>query len=113
MVREVQRCLLRDLTLHWTESGSKLGGSIVLSNPRGKYGISGSVHGSAITFGAVGAGGHVYGLCVWEIDVGPLPHPGGRRSLERAQDALTVRALHREAAWMAGPTGVAQAVSRR
>lgn len=43
-------------TLHWTESGSKLGGSIVLSNPRGKYGISGSVHGSAITFGAVGAG---------------------------------------------------------
>lgn len=56
MVREVQRCLLRDLTLHWTESGSKLGGSIVLSNPRGKYGISGSVHGSAITFGAVGAG---------------------------------------------------------
>jgi hypothetical protein len=43
-------------TLHWTQSGSKLSGSITLSNPRGKYHISGSVHGSAITFGAVGAG---------------------------------------------------------
>lgn len=43
-------------TLRWTQSGSRLGGSITLSNPRGKYGISGSVHGSAITFGAVGAG---------------------------------------------------------
>jgi hypothetical protein len=43
-------------TLRWTQSGSRLSGSIALSNPRGKYGISGSVHGSAITFGAVGAG---------------------------------------------------------
>ena len=43
-------------TLHWTQTGSKLKGSITLSNPRGKYGIGGSVHGSSITFGAVGAG---------------------------------------------------------
>lgn len=43
-------------TLHWKQSGSRLSGSIALSNPRGKYGIGGSVHGSAITFGAVGAG---------------------------------------------------------
>jgi hypothetical protein len=43
-------------TLHWTQSGSKLSGSITLSNPSGKYGIGGSVRGSAITFGAVGAG---------------------------------------------------------
>lgn len=43
-------------TLRWTQSGSKLNGSIMLSNPAGKYGITGSVRGSAITFGAVGAG---------------------------------------------------------
>lgn len=43
-------------TLHWTQSGSRLSGSITLSNPRGKYGISGSVTGTAIRFGAVGAG---------------------------------------------------------
>ena len=43
-------------TLRWTQSGSRLIGSITLSNPSGRYGISGSVHGSAITFGAVAAG---------------------------------------------------------
>jgi hypothetical protein len=43
-------------TLHWTEKKSVLTGSITLSNPSGKYGINGSVHGSAIKFGAVGAG---------------------------------------------------------
>lgn len=42
--------------LHWTQSGSKLTGTITLSYPSGKYPITGSVHGSAITFGAVGAG---------------------------------------------------------
>jgi hypothetical protein len=39
-------------TLHWTQSGAILHGSIRLSNPPGKYGINGSVHGSAIKFGA-------------------------------------------------------------
>jgi hypothetical protein len=43
-------------TLHWTQSGSSLTGSITLSSPSGKYGVSGSVHGTAISFGAVGAG---------------------------------------------------------
>jgi hypothetical protein len=43
-------------TLRWTQSGSKLSGSITLSNPKGKYGITGAVRGSAITFGVVGAG---------------------------------------------------------
>jgi opacity protein-like surface antigen len=43
-------------TLHWTLSNSKLTGSITLSNPRGKYTVTGSVHGSDIQFGAVGAG---------------------------------------------------------
>jgi hypothetical protein len=42
--------------LHWTQSGSALIGSITLSNPHGKYPISGRVRGSAISFGAVGAG---------------------------------------------------------
>ena len=43
-------------TLHWTQSGTGLSGSITLSSPSGKYGVTGSVHGSAISFGAVGAG---------------------------------------------------------
>jgi hypothetical protein len=43
-------------TLHWKQTGSKLTGSITLSNPKGTYGITGSVRGSAIKFGAVGAG---------------------------------------------------------
>ena len=43
-------------TLHWTETGSKLTGSITLSSPSGTYGVTGSVNGTAIKFGAVGAG---------------------------------------------------------
>jgi hypothetical protein len=43
-------------TLHWTLSGSTLRGSITLSSPGGTYGINGKVSGSAISFGAVGAG---------------------------------------------------------
>jgi hypothetical protein len=42
--------------LHWTQSGSKLTGTIKLSQPSGTFSINGSVHGSAISFGAVGAG---------------------------------------------------------
>lgn len=43
-------------TLHWTQTGSKLHGTIALSNPGGRYSITGSVRGKAIAFGAVGAG---------------------------------------------------------
>ena len=43
-------------TIHWTQSGPKLRGTIALSNPHGKYPITGSVRGSAITFGTVGVG---------------------------------------------------------
>jgi hypothetical protein len=43
-------------TLHWTQKGSRLTGSIKLSSPSGTFSIGGSVHGSAIKFGAVGAG---------------------------------------------------------
>src|SRR5689334_8635661 len=43
-------------TLRWTQSGSKLTGTIKLSFPSGTYSINGSVNGSSINFGAVGAG---------------------------------------------------------
>ena len=43
-------------TLHWTQSGSTLTGKITLSTPNGTYNIGGSVNGSTISFGAVGAG---------------------------------------------------------
>jgi hypothetical protein len=42
-------------TLHWTQSGSKLSGTITLSNPAGQTSINGNVNGSAITFGTVGS----------------------------------------------------------
>ncbi len=42
--------------LHWTKSGSKLTGSITLSNPSGTYSVTGSVNHGKISFGAVGAG---------------------------------------------------------
>jgi predicted small secreted protein len=43
-------------TLHWKQAGSRLTGSIKLSSPSGTYPITGSVKGSTIKFGAVGAG---------------------------------------------------------
>jgi hypothetical protein len=43
-------------TLHWKLTGSILSGSITLTNPSGTYSVGGSVEGSTIKFGAVGAG---------------------------------------------------------
>jgi hypothetical protein len=43
-------------TLKWKLTGTRLSGSIKLSNPGGTYPISGHVNRSKITFGAVGAG---------------------------------------------------------
>lgn len=43
-------------TLNWKQSGSTLSGSITLSKPPGTYTVTGSVSGSAISFGAVSAG---------------------------------------------------------
>jgi opacity protein-like surface antigen len=44
-------------TIHWRQASSgALRGNITLSRPPGTYTISGKVRGSAITFGAVGAG---------------------------------------------------------
>jgi hypothetical protein len=42
--------------LHWKQTGTKLSGTIALSKPHGTYGITGSVHGTAIKFGAVAVG---------------------------------------------------------
>jgi hypothetical protein len=43
-------------TIHWKKTGSRLQGHITLSNPQGKYGISGSVKNGKIKFGAVSVG---------------------------------------------------------
>ena len=43
-------------TIHWQKTGSRLHGTITLSNPQGKYDISGSVRNGTIKFGAVSVG---------------------------------------------------------
>jgi hypothetical protein len=43
-------------TIHWTQTRSRLNGTIALSNPHGTYTITGSVNGTGIKFGAVGVG---------------------------------------------------------
>ena len=43
-------------TIHWQKTGSRLHGNIALSNPKGTYGISGSVTNGKIKFGAVSVG---------------------------------------------------------
>ena len=65
------------VTLHWTQSKSKLTGSIALSNPHGTYGINGSVQGSSITFGAVGAGATYTGSVSGKSMSGRYKSPGG------------------------------------
>ena len=41
-------------TLHWTQSGSQLRGTIKLSSAGGPVGLKGSVRGGSIKFGTVG-----------------------------------------------------------
>ena len=43
-------------TIRWKKTGSLLHGNITLSNPQGRYGISGSVNRGKIKFGAVSVG---------------------------------------------------------
>jgi hypothetical protein len=64
-------------TLHWTQSGAILHGSIRLSNPPGKYGINGSVHGSAIKFGAVDVGATYTGSVSGKTMSGRYKSPQG------------------------------------
>ncbi|HEY2740862.1 MAG TPA: hypothetical protein VGI69_01625 [Gaiellaceae bacterium] len=43
-------------TIHWKKTGARLYGNIALSNPKGTYGIGGSVRDGKIKFGAVSVG---------------------------------------------------------
>lgn len=63
--------------LHWKQSGARLSGSIALSNPGGTYGISGSVHGRAITFGAVAVGATYTGSVSGKSMSGTYKSPQG------------------------------------
>ena len=47
-------------TLHWTQSGSQLSGTIKLSNPSSRPSITGTVRGSTIRFGTVGSAAITY-----------------------------------------------------
>jgi hypothetical protein len=64
-------------TLHWRLTNSSLHGSITLSNPQGKYGITGSVRGSAIHFGVVGAGATYTGSVSGKSMSGKYKTPAG------------------------------------
>ena len=65
-------------TLRWTQSGSKLNGSITLSNPRGKYGITGSVlRGGGIRFGVVDVGATYTGSVSGKSMSGTYKSPQG------------------------------------
>jgi hypothetical protein len=64
-------------TLRWTQSKSKLHGTIALSKPRGTYGISGSVNGSAIKFGAVDVGATYTGSVAGKSMSGTYRTPQG------------------------------------
>jgi hypothetical protein len=64
-------------TIHWTQSASRLSGSITLSNPSGKYGITGRTHDGAITFGAVGAGATYTGSVSGKSMSGKYKSPQG------------------------------------
>ena len=78
LVRTPQRhAFSGTFTLRWTLSRSLLHGSITLSNPRGKYGISGSVKGNAISFGAVGVGATYTGSVSGKSMSGSYKSPQG------------------------------------
>jgi hypothetical protein len=47
-------------TLHWTQSGTHLHGTITISNPHSRLPINGTVNGNAIRFGTVGGPGITY-----------------------------------------------------
>jgi hypothetical protein len=65
-------------TIHWTETGSRLHGTIALSMPHGTYGINGSVgRNGAISFGAVGAGATYTGTATAKSMSGHYKTPQG------------------------------------
>jgi hypothetical protein len=65
-------------SLHWTMTGSRLHGSITLSNPKGSYPVSGKVgRGGAIQFGVVGAGATYTGSASGSSMSGSYKSPRG------------------------------------
>jgi opacity protein-like surface antigen len=49
-------------TIHWTQTGTTLHGTIKLSTPSGKYAIDGGVRGKKIKFGALTVGARYKGV---------------------------------------------------
>ena len=65
-------------SLHWTQSGSKLNGTIRLSSSRGLLGLKGTVRGGSIRFGTVGGPGITYtGSASGRSMSGRYQTPGG------------------------------------
>jgi hypothetical protein len=63
--------------LTWTQTGSKLRGSIKLSTPAGTYPIGGSVAGHKLNFGAVGVGATYTGSVSGKSMSGTYSSPKG------------------------------------
>ena len=65
-------------TLHWTQSGSRLSGTIKLSNTSSRPSITGTVRGSTIRFGTVGSAAITYSGSVSGKSMSGRYHtPGG------------------------------------
>jgi hypothetical protein len=73
-------------TIHWKQAGSKLTGTIKLSNPSGTYGIGGSVKQGKIKFGAVSVGAKYKGTFKGKSMSGTWTSPegGGRWSASKS-----------------------------
>jgi ABC-type transport system substrate-binding protein len=65
------------LKLHWTQSGTRLSGSITLSNPHGTYRVTGTVKGTSIKFGAVTVGATYTGAVSGKTMSGRYKSAGG------------------------------------
>jgi hypothetical protein len=64
--------------LRWTQAGSRLSGTIKLSNPSSRPSIRGTVHGSTIRFGTVGGAAITYsGSVSGKSMSGSYQTPGG------------------------------------
>ncbi len=64
-------------TIHWKQTGSRLHGNITLSNPKGTYGIGGSVRKGKIKFGAVSVGAKYKGKVSGKSMSGTWTSPEG------------------------------------
>jgi hypothetical protein len=79
-------------SLRWTLTGSRLHGSITLSNPKGSYPINGKVgRGGAIQFGVVGAGATYTGSVSGSSMSGSYKSPQGGGSWSAHKVSARVR----------------------